>query len=58
VKLVSCFASDEQGVASIEYALIAALIAIAILGSLVSLSGATHAMYDRISGSVLDAIGQ
>jgi len=53
----STFWCDEQGVTSIEYALIAGLIAIAILGGLASLGGATQAMYDRISSSVLVAVG-
>ena len=42
------FIRDERGATAIEYALIAAGIAVAIASTVMSLGGTVKAMYDRI----------
>jgi pilus assembly protein Flp/PilA len=45
---------DTRGATAIEYGLIAALIAIACVGGLKSLSGKSGGMWDRLSNIVTD----
>ena len=52
-KLISCF-KDEDGIETIEYALIAALIAIAVIAGATFLGGEVNEIYSEV-GSVLDA---
>jgi len=47
---------DEQGVTSIEYALIAALIATFVLGSVLTLKGSLDDVYNMIAAAVTDAV--
>ncbi len=47
--------ADQAGVAAIEYALLAALIAIAMLGGLTRLGGETTRIWDSISTDVTSA---
>jgi pilus assembly protein Flp/PilA len=53
--LVKQFLKDEDGAAAIEYALIAALIAMAIVVGATALGGSINAFFDSISGA-LDAV--
>lgn len=46
------FLFDETGVTSIEYALIASLIAIAILGGVSILGSSVQALWERVAGCV------
>ena len=46
---------DEQGATAIEYGLLCALIAIAILSSLQAFAGSTLTMWMGISSKTLDA---
>ncbi|RKT99382.1 Flp family type IVb pilin [Burkholderia sp. Nafp2/4-1b] len=48
--------ADEQGVTSIEYALIAALIAVFVLGSVITLKGSLNDTYNMIAAVVTDAV--
>ena len=47
--------SDKRGVTVIEYGLIVALIAIAIMGALRSLGGGAGGMWSELSNRVTDA---
>ena len=50
------FAKDESGVTAIEYGLIAALIAVAIILGATALGDSLNAAFSAISGSVDDAV--
>lgn len=43
---------DEKGVTAIEYGLIAALVAIAIVGGLGSLSGGLTSLFETVAGKL------
>ncbi|EDT02295.1 Flp family type IVb pilin [Burkholderia ambifaria] len=47
---------DEQGVTSIEYALIAAMFATVVLASVVTLKDSLEDMYNMIASVVTDAV--
>ena len=51
------FLKNEQGVTSIEYALIALLIALGILGSLKLLGTDVAALYQNVATAVIAAAG-
>jgi len=53
---ISRWIDDEQGVTSIEYALLAAMFATIVLGSVVTLKGSLQDMYDMIASVVTDAV--
>ena len=55
-KLVSRFVKDESGATAIEYGLIAALIALAIVVGATSLGNSLNNQFGRIAGK-LDATG-
>ncbi|PHS79568.1 MAG: Flp family type IVb pilin [Rhodospirillaceae bacterium] len=50
--LLSAFGSTTKGSTAIEYALIATLISIAILGGIESLSGGISSMFGSISTAI------
>lgn len=52
--LVKSFWKDESGQAVVEYGLVIALVAVAIIASVVAFRGKIVAMFDRI-GTSLDA---
>ena len=54
-KLVARFAKDESGATAIEYGLIAALIAVAIIAGAGALGTAINAKFVYIEGKVTDA---
>lgn len=56
IKLLADFVNSENGTTSIEYAVIASLIAVAIVGSLQALGGANGGMWDDIKAKVGDAM--
>ncbi|MEO5705734.1 MAG: Flp family type IVb pilin [Alteraurantiacibacter sp.] len=49
--------TDDHGATAIEYGLIAALIGIAIVGSLDALNGGITGMYGRVETAVSDNLG-
>lgn len=51
------FAESEKGVTAIEYALIAALIAVGILTGVASLGTEVEGMYLRVCNAVVGALG-
>ncbi|WP_322025095.1 Flp family type IVb pilin [Burkholderia sp. BCC1977] len=53
---VSRWIDDEQGVTSIEYALIAAVFATIVLGAVVTLKGSLEDMYNAIAAIVTAAV--
>ncbi|MFP3504779.1 Flp family type IVb pilin [Burkholderia sp. SIMBA_062] len=53
---ISRWIDDEQGVTSIEYALLAAVFATIVLGSVVTLKGSLEDMYNMIASVVTAAI--
>ncbi|KVH10863.1 MULTISPECIES: Flp family type IVb pilin [Burkholderia] len=48
--------ADERGVTSIEYALLASMFAIAVLGSVVTLKGSLGDAYETIAAAVSTAV--
>ena len=46
------FLSDESGVTAIEYALIASLIAVAIIGAVTTVGGKISTVFTEIGGSL------
>ncbi len=54
-KLFSCFAKDESGATAIEYALIMALIFLAIVTALAAYANATNSLYTKIGNAVTNA---
>ncbi|RIK99101.1 MAG: Flp family type IVb pilin [Burkholderiales bacterium] len=56
MKIVSRMLVDETGVTAIEYALIAALIAVAILSGVSTLGIEIQAMYQGVCTAVVGAI--
>ena len=48
--------ADEQGVTSIEYALLASMFAVAVLGSVVTLKGSLDDTYEVIATAVTAAV--
>jgi pilus assembly protein Flp/PilA len=53
---VKQFLSDEEGVTAIEYGLIAALIGVAISGTVMALGGTLNSVFSNISGKLTAAI--
>ena len=49
------FMKDESGATAIEYGLIAALIAVAIIGAVTALGGGISSTFDNISGELATA---
>ncbi len=54
---LSRFAKDESGATAIEYALIVALIFLAIVTALTVYANATNALYTRIGNAMAGATG-
>jgi pilus assembly protein Flp/PilA len=50
--LLSRFVRDESGATAIEYGLIAALIAVAIIGALTALGSSLSTTFSSVSGSL------
>lgn len=46
------FCSEQDGATAIEYALVASLIAVAILGGLMAVSSSVQELWNKISGCV------
>jgi len=57
LKRIARLLGDQDGVTAIEYALIAALIAVAIVGGVTLLGVELQAMYGRICSAVSGALG-
>lgn len=51
MKTLMRFLKDEEGVTAVEYGLIAALIALAILGTVTALGGGLNATFQTISAA-------
>ncbi|WP_322081033.1 Flp family type IVb pilin [Burkholderia sp. BCC1972] len=56
MRAVCRWIADEQGVTSIEYALLAAMFATAVLGSVVTLKGSLVDTYEVIATAVTSAV--
>ena len=54
--LVRQFAGDESGATSIEYALIAVLVAVAIIGSVSALGSSLQSIFSTVSTEVATAL--
>jgi pilus assembly protein Flp/PilA len=50
--LFSCFARDESGATAIEYGLIAALIAVVVIGAVSTVGSNLSATFQTVAGSV------
>lgn len=53
VKFMKKFVSDEEGVTAIEYGLIAALIAVVIIGAVTLVGTALDAIFDYVAGKLV-----
>ena len=51
------FMNDENGATAIEYGLIAALIAVVIIGAVEALGTQVSATFDSVTGAMADAVG-
>jgi pilus assembly protein Flp/PilA len=51
-KVLSCFAAEESGVTAIEYGLIAALIAVVIIGAVSTLGTSLSGVFSSVSSSL------
>jgi pilus assembly protein Flp/PilA len=56
-KFVTRFLKDESGATAIEYGLIAALIAVVLVGALSAVGGSLSNAFNKISTSVSNATG-
>ena len=56
VQFIKGFWQDEEGVTAIEYGLIAALIAVVIIGALTLVGTNLNAVFDFIGGKLGDAV--
>jgi len=56
-KLVARFVKDESGATAIEYGLIAALIAVAIMVGAGALGNSLNNQFSRISGKLDETVG-
>jgi pilus assembly protein Flp/PilA len=54
-KLVQRLRQDESGVTAIEYGLIAALVAVVIIGALGALGGSLQTTFNSVSGAMTNA---
>lgn len=57
-KFVSRFVKDESGATAIEYGLIAALIAVAIIGALSLVGGNLKTTFDNVAGNLGGNVGK
>ena len=55
--MLTRFFSDESGATAIEYGLIAALIAVAIITALTLLGDSLSSMFDQVANTVQNATG-
>ena len=51
-KLISKFVRDDSGATAIEYGLIAALIAVVIIGALTAIGGNLNAVMNQVAGNL------
>lgn len=54
--MVLRFLRDEQGATAIEYAMIASLVAMAMLGAVMTVGDRTFALYEDVAQRVRDAM--
>ena len=54
---VNDFREDESGATAIEYGLIAALVAVGIIGAMVTFGSSLAGMFNNISSHSVDAMG-
>jgi pilus assembly protein Flp/PilA len=57
IKSIQAFVRDEEGVTAIEYGLIAALIAVVIIGAVAAVGTSLCETFDFISGKLGGATG-
>jgi len=55
IRMMKKFWKDEEGVTAIEYGLIAALIAMVIVGSVISAGGSLNTLWGNISTALSNA---
>jgi pilus assembly protein Flp/PilA len=57
IQMLTRFFKDESGATAIEYGLIAALVAVAIITALTLLGGSLSDMFDQVASTVQNASG-
>ncbi len=57
MNFIKNFIREEDGVTAIEYALIASLIAIAIVGAVTALGGQLKALFNAVKGAITTTPG-
>lgn len=58
VKQVINFCRDEEGAAAIEYGLVLAIVAVAIIGSIAGMGNSVGQMYDTVADDFSTAVNQ
>jgi pilus assembly protein Flp/PilA len=58
MSVFACFIKDESGATAIEYNLIAALLSVAIIGTLTALGGSLDATYTSILAATAGALAR
>ena len=53
-KFARSFYEDEQGSTAIEYGLIGALVAVAIIASLQNFAGSSNSMWNRVTNTIAE----
>ncbi len=56
LKMLSQFANDESGATAIEYGLIAALVSVAAIAALKTMSSQLIAVFNQVSGELAGAV--
>jgi pilus assembly protein Flp/PilA len=57
-KWLSAFLKDEEGASGIEYALVAAMVAIVLVGLIPGISGSVSSIFGRIATVLTEAAGE
>lgn len=57
-KFISKFRTNEEGATAIEYGLIAALVAIALIAALNTLSGSLSGVFTSVSGDLDETVAE
>jgi len=56
--VLSSFIEDNTGATAIEYALIASMLSIVIIGSVIAINGSLTGIYDEISSHISPALAR
>ena len=52
MRMLKCLCTDQKGASAVEYAIVASLIAVAVLGGIATLGSKTGNMYNGVQNSM------